>query len=189
MATSRDTRRKALADKLFTNISMTKRESQNENVNSENDTQNKKQLWDRLWRALKQEQSKWWEATTLQKYMDCVWVPRGLRIFVTPTFLNPDPDLIEEWAMNNHNCSTIMLKLLIKYAKKDIECLTAESEKIMESLRSKYTQIEFENEMKKLNIRLEKVEEGIKAKKQQKFYRDQIDYEKAQIPLVGSLTN
>lgn len=81
-----------------------------------NKDSSKTQLWDRLLKASKIEQNKWWEQTTLQKYIDVGRIPRGLHIFITPTFNDPDPELIIEWAENSHACSIVMLALLVKYA-------------------------------------------------------------------------
>lgn len=169
------------AEKMFENYKESNPTENNEPAPRDSALPNKHQLWDRLWRALKLEQNKWWEATTLQKYIDVGRVPRGLRIFVTPTFNDPDPELISDWAANNHNCSTIMLGLLVKYARKDVERLSDEIDNITKQLKSMCAQDEFQNEMDKMNAKLSKIEEDIKTKKQRKFHRDLIDYQKGQI--------
>ncbi|KAJ1088272.1 hypothetical protein NDU88_001430 [Pleurodeles waltl] len=104
----------------------------------------KKQLWDNLWKISKREHAKLWEATTLQKYVECDRIPRGLIIFTLRNIVDPDPDMIEEWMINNHNCSSGMLKILIKYARKDVEKLSQEIDKCMAMLKDNCSLEEYE---------------------------------------------
>lgn len=141
----------------------------------------KAQLWDRLLKASKIEQNKWWDLTTLQKYIDVGRIPRGLRIFITPTFNDPDPELVTEWAENSHGCSIVMLTLLVKYARKECDRQSGIIEDITKQLKNLCGQEEFTSDMEKLESKLDKIESEIKAKKQRKFQRALVDYERSQI--------
>ncbi|XP_078512674.1 uncharacterized protein LOC144827773 [Lissotriton helveticus] len=178
MAESRNSRRAEAAAKLFTS----KETGQGETIQPPGKHVNEaKMLWDALWKNLKREQSRWWEAAALTKYLECNRIPRGLRIFIIPTFQDPDPELISDWMENNHICSINMLKMLVKNAEKECAKINTENEAIIEKLKAKYTDIEFSAEMEKMHKRLDKIEDEIKEKKQRKFYRDEVDYSKGQI--------
>ncbi|XP_078524347.1 uncharacterized protein LOC144797570 [Lissotriton helveticus] len=182
MADTRNNRRKEAASKLFTKTEGGVESNEKTLTKKVDDV---KKMWDALWKILKKEQSKWWEATALAKYVECNRIPRGLRIFIIPTFQQPDPELIGEWMTNNYACSMNMLNILIKYADKECIKLNAESEQIIAKLKEKYTESEFIVEMTKMEKRLGKIEEEIKEKKQRKFYRDEIDYDKGRILTFG----
>ncbi|KAJ1122644.1 hypothetical protein NDU88_001129 [Pleurodeles waltl] len=79
--------------------------------------------------------------------------------------------------VNNHNCSLGMLKILIKYARKEVETLAARIDTNMQTLKEKCTPEVYEQETSRLNERLTKLEEETMAKKQLKFQRDEADYE------------
>lgn len=181
MASTRNDKRNEAASKIFETRDITNNEESGTVINNGNTTSSKKQLWDRLWKALKTEQNKWWEATTLQKYIDVKCIPRGLRIFITPTFHDPDPELVTEWINNNHECSPTMLRLLVRFAWKDCEKQAEIIEKNTQALKGVCATEEFKKEMTKLENRLEKIEEEITMKKQRKFERDRRDYECRQI--------
>ncbi|KAJ1186841.1 hypothetical protein NDU88_003621 [Pleurodeles waltl] len=89
--------------------------------------------------------------------------------------------MVEEWASNNHQCSIGMVKIFIKYAKKDVEKAAIEIEKHSLALQEICGVDEFKFEMEKIQARLDKVEDEILAKKQRKFHCDECDYEKEQI--------
>lgn len=57
---------------------------------------------------------KWWEATSLQNYIEVQRIPRGLRIYTIPAYENPDPKLLDEWAAYTTEMSVGMLKILFK---------------------------------------------------------------------------
>ncbi|KAJ1148666.1 hypothetical protein NDU88_001494 [Pleurodeles waltl] len=78
----------------------------------------------------RKEISKWWEIESLQKYIDVERVQRGLRIYTIPTYEDPDPDMIEEWAENSKTSSLNTMKILIKYAIKDRKKILEEIEKV-----------------------------------------------------------
>ncbi|KAJ1115337.1 hypothetical protein NDU88_003561 [Pleurodeles waltl] len=83
--------------------------------------------------------------------------------------------------INNHNCSLGMLKILIKYARKEVEALAIQIDTSVQTLKERCTPKVFEHETSSLNERLTKLEEEIMAKKQRKYQRDEADYEQSQI--------
>ncbi|XP_078522701.1 uncharacterized protein LOC144791801 [Lissotriton helveticus] len=181
MASNRNQRRYEAASRIFTDLDSPETSNPSENVNQRNTGPNKQSLWNTLWKLLVTEQSKWWEATT-QKYIEVNRIPRGLRIYTTPTFADPDPDMVEEWAGNSHECSMRMLKILVKDANKRCEKLAEEIEAITNQLKSLYEdEKDFESEMAKFDTKLEKLEKEIRDKKESKFLRDRNDYEQGQV--------
>ncbi|KAJ1184974.1 hypothetical protein NDU88_001770 [Pleurodeles waltl] len=186
MATDKEAIRRAAAEQLFDDI-ISKGSDYNECVelSSGRINRSQKSLCDMLWKYSKKEQSKWWEAVTLQKYIETGRIQRGLRIFIVPNVDNPDPGMVREWMENNHQCSVNMLKILVKYAWKEFEKLNIEIETISKELKERISGEGFETEMEKLNEKLRKAEEILKVKKQQKFLRDLKDYEKGQILTFG----
>ncbi|KAJ1166052.1 hypothetical protein NDU88_006462 [Pleurodeles waltl] len=181
MTLDKNVARLAAAEALFNAVN----NSDLESGNNEGGTKNQRALWNKLWKNSKKEQSKWWEAVTLQKYIDCGRIPRGLRIFIIPTHKNPDPEMVVEWMENNHQCSINMLKILVKYAWKDQSRLSDETETIIKDLKELCTAEVFEKEMEKCNEKLRKTEDALKVKKQQKFLQDLKDYERGQILTFG----
>ena len=100
---------------------------------------------------------------SLQQYLDCGRVPRGLRIFTTPTFKNPNPRMLKDWTENSAKCTKGMLEILIKYSWSDREVLLKEIEEL-----SKLRELDTANLdefIRKMEKRLEKIEENIKIKK------------------------
>ncbi|KAJ1169388.1 hypothetical protein NDU88_001281 [Pleurodeles waltl] len=67
------------------------------------------------------ELKKWWEMTSLTKYMENDRVPRGLRILIVPTLGDMDPDLLEEWRSHTAACSRKLIGTLITQAKRLME--------------------------------------------------------------------
>lgn len=187
MAADRVGKRREAAEKLYmqTDETLEGADGRNDHQSKKNNVLSKKKLWDELWKTLKREQIKWWEATALMKYVECERIPRGLRIFIVPTLQDPDPELIERWMENNHVCSMNMLRMLITSAEKESKRLLEESEKITKTLQEMYPKEEFENEMNKMNKKLERIEEDIKLKKLSKFQRDERDYKAGRILTFG----
>ena len=129
----------------------------------------------------KQEQSKWWEAVSLQKYLEVGRVPRGLRIFTTPTYENPNPAMLQKWSENSSKCTTGMLEILVEFAWVDRKTLLSEIDTLTEEIKSMDSSNNFEEFYSKMEKRLEKIEEEIKTKKQRKFLRDLNDYQTGRI--------
>ncbi|KAJ1090766.1 hypothetical protein NDU88_003895 [Pleurodeles waltl] len=81
------------------------------------------------------ELKKWWEMTSLTKYIKNGRVPRGLRILILLTLGDMDMDLLEEWRTQKSECSTKLMGTLIIQAKlrmdeQIIEGLMKELEKV-----------------------------------------------------------
>ncbi|XP_078503510.1 uncharacterized protein LOC144762241 [Lissotriton helveticus] len=129
-----------------------------------------------LERLYEREQRKWWEATSLQSYIDVDRVPRGLRIHTIPAYENPDPKLLDEWAAHTAKSSKEMLFMLVKFAWSDRDKALLEIDKMEAELDKEEDTIrvgELKEQMKK---RLVKYEAKIKLRKQEKFERDERDY-------------
>ena len=88
MATKYEAKRQAAANMIFNKESLP---SNGETVTGTPIDLTLTQQYNKLEKLYKQEMSKWWEATSLQQYLDCGRVPRGLRIFTTPTYEKPNP--------------------------------------------------------------------------------------------------
>ena len=67
--------------------------------------------------------SKWWEATSLQNYLNTGLIPSGLCNFTMPSYESPDKRMLDEWALNSTEWSKNTLRILVKYAKSDREKL------------------------------------------------------------------
>ncbi|XP_078507084.1 uncharacterized protein LOC144767537 [Lissotriton helveticus] len=175
MAGELDSRRKQTADKLFFNIADVNTEpaQTSASIGQEITLQTKLGMLEKLY---KKELFKWWEAESLSRYIEVKRVPRGLRIFTIPTYEDPDPDMINEWSDNTSSCSMIMMKILVKYALKDRAKLLKDIEDLLAEIEPLMAKEALEEHLKKLNVKMEKLEEEITAKKQRKFIKDFKDY-------------
>ena len=173
---STDQTRQAVADKLFEDAQMLITAIDGELTKTVAGSTWKNQCW-KLEKLKEKELRKWWEATSLQKYMDVARIPRGLRIFTVPTYENPDPLMLKAWREHTHKSSLGMLEILTKFAWSDRDKLLkeiAEIEEILKGNNIDKTQIaEFLTQM---DSRLQKIEEDIKQRKARKFRRDRDDY-------------
>ncbi|KAJ1128581.1 hypothetical protein NDU88_006958 [Pleurodeles waltl] len=93
---------------------------------------------------------------------------------ITPTYEDPNPEMLKEWALHKAQSSAGMMKIRIKYARID-------RDKVIEDIETLSTKIDLcENKLlvesltKAMDERLKKVEED-------KFNRDKIDYETGKI--------
>ena len=107
---SSDQLRQAAADALFDEIQAVS----DVTATSSNDIVSgitwKNNCW-KLEKLKEKELRKWWEATSLQKYVDVGRIPRGLRIFTVPSYENPDPLMLKLWREHTHKSSVGMLFL------------------------------------------------------------------------------
>ena len=113
---------------------------------------------------------KWWEATSLQKYLDCNQVPRGLRIFTTPTFANPNPAMLEQWTENSARCTTGMLEILVKFAWSDRQQIVSEIDLLMTDIKCQDTEANLNDFIEKMEKWLEKIEEDIKTHSRENLF-------------------
>ena len=142
MAAKFETKRREEANKIFTDVE----ESSDAYVacNQDASTRTLSQKYHKLEKLYKNEQSKWWEAVSLQKYLDVGRVPRGLRIFRSPTYENPNPQMLKEWTVNSGKCTTGMLDILVKYAWIDRATLLEEIDKLTADILGMDTQSNFD---------------------------------------------
>ncbi|KAJ1155051.1 hypothetical protein NDU88_007787 [Pleurodeles waltl] len=98
-----------------------------------------------------------------------------------PTYDDPNPELLKEWAAYNEASSARMMKILIKYAQIDREKVIEKIENIVKEVDAFSDKKLVESLNTAMEERLAKTEEEIIQKKSRKFNRDAIDYETGQI--------
>ncbi|KAJ1108175.1 hypothetical protein NDU88_005557 [Pleurodeles waltl] len=104
-------------------------------------------------------------------------MPRGLPIFTVPTYENVDPCMIEQWVVNLTNCSKTMPVILIKYAWADREKALKEIEEMEEWLTKQKQQVQITKFKQGMQVRVDKLENDIKMRKQSKCIKDIGDYD------------
>ncbi|KAJ1157551.1 hypothetical protein NDU88_010258 [Pleurodeles waltl] len=127
------------------------------------------------------ELKKWWEMTSLTKYIESGRIPRGLRILILPTLGDMDSDLLEEWRMQTTDCSTKLMGTLITQAKRRMEEQITKIEQLTKELEKMPNQQEISIQLVKMEERIKHKEDEIKSRKAHKFNRDKIDYEHGRI--------
>ncbi|XP_078518141.1 uncharacterized protein LOC144782674 [Lissotriton helveticus] len=132
-------------------------------------------------RLKKQESSKWWEATSLQDYVDKEMVPRGLRIYITPSHESLNPKMLDDWSLNSARSSKNMLDILIKYAWEDRDVILQQLKDMDEEFGKCNDQETIKKFKDELKNRLKKHEDDIKYRKQRKLHCDCGDYESGRI--------
>ncbi|KAJ1101388.1 hypothetical protein NDU88_006456 [Pleurodeles waltl] len=168
MASSLEVRQKEKSSKLFSALMIDTKGKMDNFVNGGSELK-LQLLHEKMEKLLRKEISKWWEIESLQKYIDVERVPRGLRIYTIPTYEDPDPDMLEEWAKNSKNSSLNMMKILIKYAIKDRKKILEEIEKVSTEIVSLTSEDAMEEFKKNLEKKLSSFEADIMSKKQRKF--------------------
>ncbi|XP_078541431.1 uncharacterized protein LOC144826808 [Lissotriton helveticus] len=140
-----------------------------------------KELFKRLEKCSKGEQAKWWEFTSLSGYLEVGRVPRGLRTVLAPSYEDPDPQMLADWAQCNFENSKRLMGILVQYAESDrakllekIDSINAEIDKIPPSA-------EISKLRDDMNTRLKREEDIIMKRKAYKFQRDRLDYENGKI--------
>lgn len=68
---------------------------------------------------MERELRMWWDKVTLQKYLECGRIPRGLRIHKNPTFGLEDEDFINRWDETLEECSNSLMRLIIQKHSRD----------------------------------------------------------------------
>ncbi|KAJ1191473.1 hypothetical protein NDU88_000789 [Pleurodeles waltl] len=127
------------------------------------------------------ELKKWWEMTSLTKYIESGRVPRGLRILILPTLGDMDPDLLGEWRTQTADCSIKLMGTLITQAKRRMDDQIIKIEQLTKDLDKLANQQEVSNQLAKMEERIKNKEEEIKSRKAHKFNRDKLDYEHGRI--------
>ncbi|KAJ1115181.1 hypothetical protein NDU88_003407 [Pleurodeles waltl] len=124
---------------------------------------------------------KWWEMTSLTKYIESGRVPRGLRILILSTLGDMDPDLLEEWRTQTADCSTKLMGTLITQAKRRMDEQIIKIEQLTKDLEKIANQQEVSNQLVKMEEQIKNKEEEIKLRKAHKFNRDKLDYKHGRI--------
>ncbi|KAJ1162146.1 hypothetical protein NDU88_002622 [Pleurodeles waltl] len=140
-----------------------------------------RQKFIKLERLRKQELARWWDITTLKRYLELKQIPRGLRVIIFPSFEDLDPDLLGEWEHLISSTSFGMINILIKHADR-------KRDKLLQDITS------LEEEIKNLNLTeatdknytiMREILTGyqlyIKDKKMRKLIRDDNDYTNGRI--------
>ncbi|KAJ1176509.1 hypothetical protein NDU88_001787 [Pleurodeles waltl] len=127
------------------------------------------------------EFKKWWEMTSLTKYIENGRVPRGLRILILPTLGDMDPDLLDQWRSYASDCSVKLMGTLITQAKRRMEEQTQVIERLMKELGKMAESQEVQQLLMKMEERIKKKEDQIKTHKALKFNGDKKDYELGRI--------
>ncbi|KAJ1149400.1 hypothetical protein NDU88_002210, partial [Pleurodeles waltl] len=70
----------------------------------------------RLERLKKQELSRWWDYTILQKYIEIKQITRGLWVILFPSFEDLSPELLKEWEQLLIRSSYGMMDILVRDA-------------------------------------------------------------------------
>ncbi|XP_075446463.1 uncharacterized protein LOC142489480 [Ascaphus truei] len=125
----------------------------------------------------------YWDLIFLENYLLLKRIPRGLRVKKSPTFGFINQDFEREWKMILNDCSSKLISLIVKAKSK--EKLDLEKEiKLSQKHLAKFSKMEG---FRALDINLAKsvkdFEKDILEKKQQKFERDKLDYERNQVYL------
>ncbi|KAJ1096649.1 hypothetical protein NDU88_001784 [Pleurodeles waltl] len=135
----------------------------------------------KLERLKKQELSRWWDYTILQKYMENNQIPRGLRVILFPSFDDLSPDLLNEWEQLLITSSYGIMDILIRDAKAKRDKLLqdiAVVEKDINDIDSPDTKTKNFNNLKEV---LHKHQLYIKDKKLRKLRRDDNDYKNGRV--------
>ncbi|KAJ1185125.1 hypothetical protein NDU88_001920 [Pleurodeles waltl] len=127
------------------------------------------------------ELKKWWEMTSLTKYIENGRVPRGLHILILPTLGDMDSDLLEKWITYTADCSLKLMGTLITQSKRRMDEHTKAIEALTKVLELTLNQHEVQLLLEKMEERINKKEDEIKMRRIQKFNRDQFDYEHGRI--------
>ncbi|KAJ1129018.1 hypothetical protein NDU88_007389 [Pleurodeles waltl] len=172
-------KRKMRAELVFSKLSTGERMRQNgEKANGNSDVYG---VFKELERNKKRELNKWWECESFNRYLEAEIIPRGLRIFIMPTYDDPHPDLLKEWAAHNAVSSAGMMKILIKYAQLQRERVIEKIEDLAKTIKTFSDRKLVESLNSSMEERLAIIEEEIIPKKARKFKRDVTDYETGQI--------
>ncbi|KAJ1190978.1 hypothetical protein NDU88_000295 [Pleurodeles waltl] len=127
------------------------------------------------------ELKKWWEMTSLTKYVENGRVPQGICILILPTLGYMNPDLLEEWRTQTDECSIKLMGTLITQAKRRMDEQIIKIEQLTKELEKIVNQQDVSNQLAKMEERIKNKEEEIKSHKAHKFNRDKLDYEHGRI--------
>ncbi|KAJ1104458.1 hypothetical protein NDU88_001871 [Pleurodeles waltl] len=170
MATFNDNR-EALLEELFTGrnpvISDTSASSKKEGL---------KMKFLRLERLKKQELSRWWDLTILERYIQIKQIPRGLRVVLFPSFGDLNPLLLQEWEQLLISSSFGIMDILIRDAREKRDRLLVEIELLEKEIQDTNLKEGITKNYDILNKVLQQHQIYIKDKKMRKLRRDANDY-------------
>ncbi|KAJ1117876.1 hypothetical protein NDU88_006072 [Pleurodeles waltl] len=170
MATFNDNR-EALLEELFTGkdaaITDTTGNSKKEGL---------KMKFVRLERLKKQELSRWWDLTILERYKQIKQIPRGLIFVLFPSFGDLNPLLLQEWEQLLISSSFGITDILIRDAKEKRDRLLVDIETLEEEIRDTNLKEGINKNYDILNNVLQQHQNYIKDKKMRKLRHDANDY-------------
>ncbi|KAJ1202742.1 hypothetical protein NDU88_006539 [Pleurodeles waltl] len=141
-----------------------------------------RQKFIKLERLRKQELARWWDITTLKRYLELKQVPRGLRVIIFPSFEDLDPDLLGEWEhLISSSTSFSMINILIKHADRKRTKLLQDITTLEEEIKNlNLTEAAYKN-YTIMRVILTGYQLYIKDKKMRKLIRDDNDYQNGRI--------
>ncbi|KAJ1164446.1 hypothetical protein NDU88_004884 [Pleurodeles waltl] len=171
-----DDNRDILAAELFSKKSLTAH-----TLNSISPKEGLKHKFIKLERLKKQELARWWDITTLKRYLELKQIPRGLRVIIFPSFEDLDPDLLGEWEHLISSTSYGMINILIKHADRKRNKLLLDIASLEEEIKSlNLTEATDKNYTIMRDI-LNGYQLYVKDKKMRKLIRDENDYSSGRI--------
>ncbi|KAJ1115636.1 hypothetical protein NDU88_003858 [Pleurodeles waltl] len=172
-----DDNREALLEELFN-------ANTNMNIHDSNTSNTKEGLrtkFIRLERLKKQELSRWWDFTILEKYTQIKQIPRGLRVILFPSFGDLNHVLLQEWEQLLINSSLGIMDILIRDAKDKRERLLIDIKNLEKEIQDTNLIEAIDKNYNILSSVLQKHQEYIKEKKLHKLRRDANDYSKGRV--------
>ncbi|KAJ1188072.1 hypothetical protein NDU88_004837 [Pleurodeles waltl] len=171
-----DDNRDILAAELFSRKSFTTR-----STNSAPPKEGLKHKFIKLERLRKQELARWWDITTLKRYLEIKQVPRGLRVIIFPSFEDLDPDLLGEWEHLISSISFGMINILIKHADRKRNKLLLDIASLEEEIKNLNLTEATNKNYAILKDILNGYQLYVKDKKMRKLIRDENDYSSGRI--------
>ncbi|KAJ1188079.1 hypothetical protein NDU88_004844 [Pleurodeles waltl] len=144
-------------------------------------TQGLRQKFIKLERLRKQELARWWDITTLKRYLEIKQVPRGLRVIIFPSFEDLDPDLLGEWEHLISSTSFSMINILIKHSDRKRTKLLLDITSLEEEIKNLNLPEATDKNYTIMREILTGYQLYIKDKKMRKLVRDDNDYKNGRI--------
>ncbi|KAJ1118764.1 hypothetical protein NDU88_006951 [Pleurodeles waltl] len=132
-------------------------------------------------RSLKKETSKWWEIAFLKKYLENDRIPRGIRILIFPPMDTTSQEHLQKWEANLKVASINMIKQLIEISEEEYEKHCKEVDNLTKQIEeANWGEITTKN-YAILNSVIDRYEEDLIQRKNQKFRRDLYDYQHGRV--------
>ncbi|KAJ1177892.1 hypothetical protein NDU88_003144 [Pleurodeles waltl] len=130
----------------------------------------------RLERLRKQELSRWWDFTILERYLQMKQIPRGLRVVLFPSYGDLNPTLLQEWEQLLISSSFGIMDILIRDAREKRTRLLVDIETLEKEIQDTNLKDAIDKNYDILKNILQQHQEYIKEKKMRKLRRDANDY-------------